>query len=1376
MSRQANNATAHSPSRDLPSLPFSPGSTSATRPTTTVIDLSSPTKPLRSEVEHTWPTDTSRPRLSRTRRSDDERRLVGDFSTPADAVALPDPRSWFMKTADLRPGTMAKKPGSQASFKPVNTINDVNLGAGHTKQITYSKQHRQYPLSIGQTRHAGQRAYLARESIRASTTPTRKLTSRETLARSSSGGSSVKRRKTHHIINLSDDDDEDIVVSEVRDVSSPSATHTPAGMCHEVPSSIKSSQSQISVRSDGTTAENMPASQRESGFRAVDSVTNAHRKRARRPGSNSHQGMQRINSVGGGSAFVNSAMHTRTSAIEVLDSEVSHRAKCPRQVILQDFQQGTSASTSDNSEQTVHRHDTIVYNNFPNMRINESTAEQMTHGQHATSGATALHKLSRTGPRKTTNTEGSGSEDELSMTKVSDSISERPTLPSKSRRAVNNGVRKRVQPKANSKEPTRKWPLAFARTFGYADYRSKANNGRHDLVLQIDANGWRVIAFEHTAGICETKIEIKPCDFNKVYSDSAHRIRLQGPRHQNGNCSIIDLEFVETPDHQEFQDGYAKSLPSFGKVIIKSKETMVLLFSKPLLQNSKPSTSKLVHDSITEQHQHTEYANSSSKAPTTNRMNAITRSLNAKAASTEVDSVITTGKSTRPARFTRSLAMSQDPREERVSQEVQKFSIIVGLGTPWTRPLEFGQGRQRAVVHFDDLPRLDEEEFLNDSLIDFYMIYLFSKLNVPSDKVYFFNTYFFTQLTKNTGRQSMNYQAVERWTSKIDIFGYDYIVVPINEATHWYLAIICNVSKIDRKPVIEDLDDSFAGALEQSHEDLAEQTNNDEKKDDHVLHLTQPPNILSDAVEHGSDLEEVDPNLSDSEPNINLVDRDNNGAEEKLQANNQKLSISHPPAADLTRTAQNAFDAETLPKGILSTLTLSPERKKTKRKPTQPKKDPNQPIILILDSLGQTRSGTVRALKDWLSAEGEAKRGMEATIKEKGYYPKASQIPMQNNWTDCGVYLLGYVEKFFQNPDEFKNKLLTGEMSAKEDWPELKPGDMRTNMREIIFDLAREQNVTRKDQRRAKRGLKNTEPPPSPLKSEHNVSTSKQVLSGGTTRETGSADPMEAETPSLNELPLPKLASPFQLDLHHTKALSRSHTPEAVGKVSDSSPISTSPVRRVSISPRTRQTTRRRSPEVRIPVKTPQSIASSTRKWQAALITTTLPSNHVQFPGDHSALSSPLALHSRKGSAGQPITIDDSQDTMLKANQFAASQHTAVPDQTNISMRSPRRRQIIRHAPTVHEVPAASPGVAGETFRQLQEPVAGHEAEVNIDDEDQERTRFRRSRARSPTTYASHISMDPIEDAAYESMDVASDDVDVMDIDESVEDISIGKD
>lgn len=54
------------------------------------------------------------------------------------------------------------------------------------------------------------------------------------------------------------------------------------------------------------------------------------------------------------------------------------------------------------------------------------------------------------------------------------------------------------------------------------------------------------------------------------------------------------------------------------------------------------------------------------------------------------------------------------------------------------------------------------------------------------------NTFFFPTLTQNTGRNHINYKAVERWTGRADMFSYDYIVVPINEsyviedAPYWY--------------------------------------------------------------------------------------------------------------------------------------------------------------------------------------------------------------------------------------------------------------------------------------------------------------------------------------------------------------------------------------------------------------------------------------------------------------------------------------------------------------------------------------------------------------------------------------------------------------
>ena len=40
------------------------------------------------------------------------------------------------------------------------------------------------------------------------------------------------------------------------------------------------------------------------------------------------------------------------------------------------------------------------------------------------------------------------------------------------------------------------------------------------------------------------------------------------------------------------------------------------------------------------------------------------------------------------------------------------------------RPLQYNFGRHRSLVDFSDLERLDEDVFLNDSLIDFYLMYV----------------------------------------------------------------------------------------------------------------------------------------------------------------------------------------------------------------------------------------------------------------------------------------------------------------------------------------------------------------------------------------------------------------------------------------------------------------------------------------------------------------------------------------------------------------------------------------------------------------------------------------------------------------------------
>jgi hypothetical protein len=86
-------------------------------------------------------------------------------------------------------------------------------------------------------------------------------------------------------------------------------------------------------------------------------------------------------------------------------------------------------------------------------------------------------------------------------------------------------------------------------------------------------------------------------------------------------------------------------------------------------------------------------------------------------------------------------------------------------------------------VREHDLYRLNEGEFLNDTVIEFYLRYLQQQKDYPH--TYFFNTFFYSQLTRKGGKPSedytFGYEKVKSWTSKVDIFRKKYLVVPINE-------------------------------------------------------------------------------------------------------------------------------------------------------------------------------------------------------------------------------------------------------------------------------------------------------------------------------------------------------------------------------------------------------------------------------------------------------------------------------------------------------------------------------------------------------------------------------------------------------------------
>lgn len=77
------------------------------------------------------------------------------------------------------------------------------------------------------------------------------------------------------------------------------------------------------------------------------------------------------------------------------------------------------------------------------------------------------------------------------------------------------------------------------------------------------------------------------------------------------------------------------------------------------------------------------------------------------------------------------------------------------------------------------------------------------------------------------------------------------------------------------------------------------------------------------------------------------------------------------------------------------------------------------PCILIFDSLiGAPRSRVVATLRDYLTCEYKAKNPdlPVRNFTKDNLFGSQVKVPQQNNFTDCGLFLLQYVEHFFKDP------------------------------------------------------------------------------------------------------------------------------------------------------------------------------------------------------------------------------------------------------------------------------------------------------------------------------------------------------------------------
>ncbi|XP_062371422.1 sentrin-specific protease 7 isoform X3 [Cinclus cinclus] len=284
-------------------------------------------------------------------------------------------------------------------------------------------------------------------------------------------------------------------------------------------------------------------------------------------------------------------------------------------------------------------------------------------------------------------------------------------------------------------------------------------------------------------------------------------------------------------------------------------------------------------------------------------------------------------------------------------KEVREMGAVKNLIVYPPPPAKGGLGVTR-----EDLECLEYGEFLNDVIIDFYLKYLLLE-KAPkhvADRTHIFSSFFYKCLTRTeknsegdikVSAAQRRHRGVRTWTRHINIFNKDYIFVPVNEESHWYIAVICF-------PWLEE-----------------------------VVYEECPP---QNSLHHW-------PQQSPLEP-----ESENTRAGSVLFKDEEEMDDGNKMAA----SASVLYSA-------VSKISLSNSKKQICKRP----------CILILDSLKACSvQKTVQVLREYLEVEWEAKRKTHREFSKSTMIDLCPRVPKQDNSSDCGVYLLQYVESFFQNP------------------------------------------------------------------------------------------------------------------------------------------------------------------------------------------------------------------------------------------------------------------------------------------------------------------------------------------------------------------------
>ncbi|XP_065361584.1 uncharacterized protein velo isoform X3 [Calliphora vicina] len=309
--------------------------------------------------------------------------------------------------------------------------------------------------------------------------------------------------------------------------------------------------------------------------------------------------------------------------------------------------------------------------------------------------------------------------------------------------------------------------------------------------------------------------------------------------------------------------------------------------------------------------------------------------------------------------------------------------------------LIYPPGKGGISINTEDYMCLATDQYLNDIIIDFYLKWVHDNVipEAQKERTHIFSTFFYKRLTtltrhthhdKDGGKLTpaqKRHARVQNWTKNVNLFEKDFIVIPINEQSHWFLAIICFPRL--KGPVTFDTNTpvELQPIKKTKGKKVSLQIGNTTIT---PLSKRDSANVLSEICAVGDDDSERDEAEGD----------DSDLASEDSDFDNTSSST----------TLNSSQPATPIVTGTPNTSAHQPIK---------------QPLILIFDSLaGASRSRVVATLRDYLTCEYKIKMtGAPLHTFNKDNMPgHCVKVPQQNNFTDCGLYLLQYVEQFFKDP------------------------------------------------------------------------------------------------------------------------------------------------------------------------------------------------------------------------------------------------------------------------------------------------------------------------------------------------------------------------